>query len=114
MVRVKGMPVPERVPFWLRIRAISSSVCSSSKRSISWITARFDLRRTNLAVIQEIDRLLDEHTEEEIALILNQKGTRSGTGIPFTRTMISYLRCSYNLMDRFTRLRAAGKLTAEE
>lgn len=73
-----------------------------------------DLRRTNLAVIQEIDRLLDEHTEEEIALILNQKGTRSGTGIPFTRTMISYLRCSYNLMDRFTRLRAAGKLTAEE
>ena len=32
----------------------------------------------------------------------------------FTRTMISHLSCRYNLTDRFTRLRAAGKLTAEE
>jgi hypothetical protein len=65
-------------------------------------------------VIREIDRLLDEHTEREIALILNQKGMRSGLGKPFTRTMIVHLKYAHNLTDRFTRLRAAGKLTAEE
>ena len=73
-----------------------------------------DLRRTNTAVIQEIDGLLSEHTEREIALILNQKRVRSGVGMPFTRGMVLHLRRRYNLTDRFTRLRAAGKLTAEE
>ena len=73
-----------------------------------------DLRRTNTAVIQAIDGLLSEHTEREIALILNQKRVRSGVGMPFTRGMVLHLRRRYNLTDRFTRLRAAGKLTAEE
>ncbi len=73
-----------------------------------------ELRKTNAAVIREIDRLLDEHTEREIALILNQKGMRSGVGKPFTRNMIVHLKYAYNLTDRFTRLRAAGKLTVEE
>jgi DNA invertase Pin-like site-specific DNA recombinase len=73
-----------------------------------------ELRKTSVAVIREIDRLLDEHTEREIALILNQKGMRSGVGKPFTRNMIVHLKYAYNLTDRFTRLRRAGKLTAEE
>ena len=73
-----------------------------------------DLRRTNKAVIQEIDCLLNEHTEREIALLLNQKRVRSGVGMPFTSGMVAHLRYRYNLTDRFTRLRAAGKLTAEE
>ncbi|MGA2405063.1 MAG: recombinase family protein [Syntrophobacteraceae bacterium] len=73
-----------------------------------------ELRKTSEAVIQEIDHLLDEHTEREIALILNQKGMRSGVGKPFTRAMIVHLKYAYNLTDRFTRLRAAGKLTMKE
>jgi hypothetical protein len=73
-----------------------------------------ELRKTDAAVIQEIDRLLDEHTEREIALILNQKGIRSGARKPFTRSMIVHLKYRYNLTDRYTRLRAVGKLTAQE
>jgi hypothetical protein len=34
--------------------------------------------------------------------------------MPFTSGMVAHLRYRYNLTDRFTRLRAAGKLTAEE
>ena len=73
-----------------------------------------ELRKTDPAVIEEIDRLLDHHTEREIATILNQKGLCSGEGRPFHRGMIVHLRYAYHLRDRFTRLRAAGLLTAEE
>jgi DNA invertase Pin-like site-specific DNA recombinase len=73
-----------------------------------------DLRKTNPAVIQEIDRLLNEHTEGEIASILNQQGIRTGTGMPFTGIKILRLRYGYHLTGRYTRLRAAGKLTAAE
>lgn len=73
-----------------------------------------ELRKTDEAVIQEIDRLLDHHTEREIAAIFNQKGMRSGEGKPFHRGIIVHLRYAYHLTDRFTRLRAAGLLTAEE
>jgi hypothetical protein len=34
----------------------------------------------NEALVLEIDRLHDAHTEGEIALMLNEKGMRSGTG----------------------------------
>ena len=73
-----------------------------------------ELRKTDPAVIEEIDRLLDHHTEREIATILNQKGLCSGEGRPFHRGMIVHLKYAYHLRDRFTRLRAAGLLTAEE
>jgi hypothetical protein len=47
-----------------------------------------ECRKTNPAVIQEIDRLLDDYTEEEIAPLLNAKGFRSGTGQPFRRSLV--------------------------
>ena len=72
------------------------------------------LRKTDTAVIAEIDRLLDHHTEREIAAILNQKGMRSGEGRPFHRGIIVHLKYAYRLTDRFTRLRAAGMLREEE
>jgi hypothetical protein len=72
------------------------------------------LRRTDEAVIQEIDRLLDHHTEREIASILNQKGLRSGNGNPFHRGIVVHLRYAYHLTDRFTRLRTLGMLTEQE
>ncbi len=73
-----------------------------------------ELRKTDAAVIREIDRLLNHHTEREIAAILNRKGMRSGEGRSFHRGMIVHLKSAYQLRDRFTRLRAAGMLTAEE
>ncbi len=73
-----------------------------------------ELRKTDAYVVQEIDRLLNHHTEHEIAAIFNQKGMRSGEGKPFHRGIIVHLRYAYHLTDRFTRLRATGLLTAEE
>jgi hypothetical protein len=70
-----------------------------------------ECRKTKSAVIQEIDRLLDDYTEEEIAPILNANGFRSGTGQPFKRSLVFRLRKTYKLVDRFTRLRNADMLT---
>ena len=72
------------------------------------------LRKTDDAVVQEIDRLLDHHTNREIAAILNKKGMRSGEGRLFHRGIIVRLRSAYHLKDRFTRLRAIGMLTEQE
>lgn len=72
------------------------------------------LRKTDAAVIQEIDRLLHHHTDKEIAAILNGKGMRSGEGKLFHRGIILRLRDRYHLGNRFARMRAAGMLTKEE
>lgn len=73
-----------------------------------------DLRRTNEAVVQEIDSLLEAHTEGEIALILNEKGMRSGTGNSFRLKTVQCVRQAYHLTSRFNRLRALGLLTIGE
>jgi len=65
-------------------------------------------------VVREIDRLLDEHTDEEIAAILNAEGKRTGWGRSFTRLRVAEVRLNYSLPDRFSRLRARGLLTLEE
>jgi hypothetical protein len=72
------------------------------------------LRKTKPNIVEEIDRLLDHHTDDEIAAILNERGLRSGCGRPFDRLTVRYVRETYGLKDRFTRLRAAGMLTKEE
>jgi len=46
-------------------------------------------RTTPTEVVTEIDRLLDHHTEKEIAGILNDRGTRSGDGKAFNATEVS-------------------------
>ncbi len=72
------------------------------------------LRKTDAAVVAEIDRLLDHHTEMEIATILNQKGFLSGTGQPFNPMIVTNVRRNYHLQPRFTRLRNQGMLTTGE
>jgi DNA invertase Pin-like site-specific DNA recombinase len=72
------------------------------------------LRKTDAAIVAEIDRLLDHHTEMEIATILNQNGFLSGTGQPFNPMIVTNIRRNYHLPHRFTRLRNRGMLTIEE
>lgn len=72
------------------------------------------LRKTAPAVIQAIDELLNDHTDEETAAILNERRLRSGEGKSFTRLRVGALRHAYGLADRFSRLRADGKLTLTE
>jgi DNA invertase Pin-like site-specific DNA recombinase/DNA-binding transcriptional regulator YiaG len=70
--------------------------------------------RTSTAVIEEIDRLLEEHTEAQAAQILNDRGFRSGHQHPFDANMVHCIAQKYNLKTRYQRLRQRGLLTAPE
>ncbi len=70
--------------------------------------------QTSPEVVAEVDRLLNDHTEAQIAVLLNERGWRSGTGRAFTKRMISQIRCQYRLKSRYSRLREAGMLTQQE
>ena len=72
------------------------------------------LRQTSSEVVSEIDRLLDHHTDAEIAKLLNDRGMTSGEGKHFTRLKVRKVRIAYDLKDRFSRLRARGLLTLDE
>ena len=72
------------------------------------------LRLTPPETVAEIDRLLDHHTEPEIARILNEGGWRSGCGGPFGLRLVNRLRREYRLKSRPQRLRAQGWMTARE
>jgi excisionase family DNA binding protein len=73
-----------------------------------------DLRRTEASVVQQVDRLLNEHTEEEVAILLNAEGVTSGTGLPFTRARVRDLRLRHKLKSRYQRLREQGLRTTSE
>jgi DNA invertase Pin-like site-specific DNA recombinase len=72
------------------------------------------LRQKSPELIAEIDQLLDHHTDKEIAVILNERGVRSGEGNPVHRDMIRRLRLDYGLKSRYDRLREAGLVTRDE
>jgi DNA invertase Pin-like site-specific DNA recombinase len=72
------------------------------------------LRQTSSEVVSEIDRLLDDHTDAEIAKLLNDRGMTSGEGKRFTRLRVRKVRIAYGLKDRLSRLRARGLLTLDE
>jgi DNA invertase Pin-like site-specific DNA recombinase len=72
------------------------------------------LRQTSEAVVKEIDRLLDEHTDAEIAELLNSRGMTSGEGKPFSRLIVRRIRIVYELESRYSRLRARGLLRIDE
>jgi hypothetical protein len=63
------------------------------------------LRQTSPEVVAEIDRLLDEYTDVQIARALTERGFRSGTGKPVTIMMVARVRDHYHLTPRYDRLR---------
>jgi hypothetical protein len=67
--------------------------------------------RTKPEVIDEIDRLLGEHTYEEIVEILNARGFRSGEGRVFNLSILGRLCKKSGLKSRRQRLREAGLIT---
>jgi len=72
------------------------------------------LYQTDPAVVAEIDRLLDDYTDGEIARILNERGLRSGHGNRFDRLMVRKVRLAYGLKDTYSRLRDRSLLTLDE
>ena len=71
-------------------------------------------RTTDAQVVAEIDRLLDDHTCAEIAVLLNERGLLSGCGRPFHGDRVDYLCRAYTLKPRRERLRELGLLTLPE
>jgi len=65
-------------------------------------------------VIAQIDRLLDEYTDKQIACILNEQGLQSGKGKPFSSSIIWKIRTTHKLKSRYDRLRERGMLTIHE
>ena len=72
------------------------------------------LRQTPETVVKEINRLLDDYTEREIADILNSQDMISGEGKRFNRSMVARIRSNYGLDTRYSRLRTRGMLTLRE
>jgi DNA invertase Pin-like site-specific DNA recombinase len=72
------------------------------------------LRQTSPEVVAEIDRLLDEYTDVQIARVLTERGFRSGMGRPVNIMMVARVRDHYHLKPRYDRLRERGLLTLSE
>ncbi len=72
------------------------------------------LRKTPEHIIKEIDTLLNDYTEGEIAQQLNERGITSSMGHRFTPSLIAKLRRAHHLTPRYHRLRKQGLLTQTE
>jgi DNA invertase Pin-like site-specific DNA recombinase len=74
----------------------------------------WQMRKTSPEILEEIDRLLDGHTYEEIAQIFNGRGLLTRVGNSYRPVRIQRIQERYQLKSRYDRLREAGYLTVEE
>ncbi len=74
----------------------------------------WQLRLTDPAIIAEIDRLLEDYTDSQVAEQLNAQQQRSGMDRPFHARIVARLRRDYGLKSRYQRLRERGLLSVEE
>ena len=71
-------------------------------------------RATSPDVLRQIDQLIDNCTDAEIAAEMNRRGYRTGTKLEFTRVLVKVIRLRHGLKSRYDRLRERGLLTAAE
>ncbi len=69
---------------------------------------------TDPKIVQVVDELLADHTNSEIAEILNKRGYKSGQGHRIDSRTVIGITHGYKLKTRYARLRAKGWLRAEE
>jgi DNA invertase Pin-like site-specific DNA recombinase len=74
----------------------------------------FEARRTSREALDQIAALARDHTDDQIAAILNERGVRTGTGRPFTGERVDFLRRSRGIPGYYEHLRRAGLVTGEE
>jgi DNA invertase Pin-like site-specific DNA recombinase len=65
-------------------------------------------------ILKMVDQLLDDHHDEGVATILNNRGYKTTLGNPFTARVIDQLRRKYKIDSHFLRLRNQGLLTRDE
>lgn len=67
-------------------------------------------RKTPAAAVAEADALLAEHTDGEVAALLNERGYTTGAGAVFDSAAVAWLRQTYGVASLKERLLAAGGL----
>lgn len=80
------------------------------QRSLSFCESH----KQNPAMVAEMDRLLEDYNYADTARILNEKGFKTGDGLPLTSIAVGYVRKASGLKNRFDRLRERGMLTMSE
>ena len=63
---------------------------------------------------QQIDALLDEYTDAQVAHLLNERGLRTGAGDAFDSASVQWVRFSTKLKSLKERLLDAGMLTRRQ
>ena len=97
-------------------RSLGVRLRGGATRELTWTPdpRAYEIRRTSDEVVAEIDKLLDNHTDGEIASILNERGCRSGHGLAFTMNLVKSTSWDQSLKSRYERLRDRGLLTVRE
>jgi hypothetical protein len=72
------------------------------------------LRATHEPVRRQIDNLLDEYTDAQVARILNEQQMRTGAGDSFSTASIKWVRYSARIQSLKERLLADGWLTVKQ
>lgn len=93
----------------VRFRGSATRILTLPRPAPAWA-----LRQTSPEVVAEINRLLDDYTDVQIAGLLTDRGFRSGTGRPVNIMMVARVRDHYHLKPRYERLRERGLLTLDE
>ena len=73
-----------------------------------------ELRRTRPETVARCDELLDDHTDAEVAELLNNDGHLSGGGMPFQARSVLRLRRDHHLLSHRDRLARTGMLSLAE
>ena len=99
----------DQIHLHVRLRGGQTTTLTIPRALNAW-----EARQTPADTLAEIDRLLDEHTDAEVAAKLNQAGRRSGTDKPFTTTIVIKLRHTNNLPSHRERLLTRRLLTQQQ
>jgi DNA invertase Pin-like site-specific DNA recombinase len=100
---------PKQYKVHVRFRAGTSRTLVLPRPKFPWETWT-----TDPEVVKRIDCLLDHHTNNQVASILNAERYQSGHGKNFDGYRIFRLRRAYGMKSRYERLREAGLLSREE
>ena len=68
----------------------------------------WERRMTKPEIVAEINRLLEQHNDAEVARLLNERGLHTGCGGAFDTLKIIHVRRQYRLKSRHQRLRDQG------
>ena len=99
----------DEITIQVRFRGGATQTLNISPARRSWETWV-----TKPEVIQAVDDLLNGHTDQAVADILNQRGLSAGKGGAFTGGTVASIRRAYELKSYYERLRESGLFTLNE